>query len=233
MIKIRKSRFYITVTFNKSHNAYNQVQELIHAMGKNKGFLAVHYNDNGKKETVVVPVPKDQDRIDKLLMEEKEKILWDIRYLFSFDDLEPHCSDASMTGENHEREGFEAASEVLGREIRSLMFHNRKITLDALTKSGEPVVLKCVKPTNNESGLLDMIKEKTNNFCITFTVNKGHYVYKQVQKQIHSTKKKKGYLVIHYNDELGKKKTVVVEVPKDQERIDKLLMEEELRQNYL
>jgi len=71
-----------------------------------------------------------------------------------------------------------------------------------------------------------MIKERKNNFCITFTVRKGHYVYKQVQKQIHATKKKKGYLVVHYNDELSKESTVVIEVPRDQECIDELLKKE-------
>jgi len=52
---------------NKKSSASDQIQKQIHATGKEKGYLAVHYNDNkGKEETKVVTVQRDQERIDKL-----------------------------------------------------------------------------------------------------------------------------------------------------------------------
>jgi len=210
LFKTRKSQFYITVTFNKSHDVYDQIQKQIHATGKEKGHLAVHYNDdNGKEETIVVSVPKDQDRIDELLKEEEKK--------------EKTEKKTSKISEKKNKEGFEAARKEFKTEIKILMFHNKKVELEALTNTGEPIVLRYVTPKKGKGSLLDMIKNGKGKFCITITFNKSNKAYNQVQKQIHATKTNQGYLVVHYNNEKDKKETVVVPVPKDMERIDELL----------
>jgi len=215
LFKSRKSPFYITVTFNKSHDVYNQIQKQIHATGKEKGHLLVHYNDDkGEEETVLVPVPRDQERINELLKKEEEKEAKEEK-------------KTSITAEQKNKKCFEAASKEFEKEFQILMFHNKKVQLEALTKTGEPIVLKYLKPKKSESSLLDKIKKNEGNCCITVTFNKSNSAYSQVQKQIHATGKEQGYLVVHYNNGNGKEETVVVPVPRDDERIGELLKKAE------
>ncbi|KAF6037006.1 hypothetical protein EB796_004681 [Bugula neritina] len=59
---------------NKKNPAYDQVQKQIDATGADEGYLVVYYNDDeGTEETKVVPVLRDQDRINQLLEREKDK----------------------------------------------------------------------------------------------------------------------------------------------------------------
>jgi len=59
---------------NKKNPAYDQVQKQLDATGADEGYLVVHYNDGGgTEETKVVPVPRDQGRINQLLERENDK----------------------------------------------------------------------------------------------------------------------------------------------------------------
>jgi len=73
---------------------------------------------------------------------------------------------------------------------------------------------------DGESGLLDMI-EKRNDFYITFNIKSD--TYDQIQKQIQATERERGYLVVYYNNDNGTEEDIVLEVPKDEERIIELL----------